>query len=158
VAKLQTAHRFEFNTPDIITGDSLTYIDASERKIKVVAKSIASDNTTLEATAGDESGETRTLYFNNLTLTELQDVADRSVDEMKYSGYDGSFTTFATPVVKHGDVVELINKTIPEQNGGYLVTRVVTRFGWGIGGRQDIYIKQKIYDLDANGVQIPINE
>jgi len=158
VAELQSSHRFEFNTPDIITGDSLTYIDASERKIKVVAKSIANDNTTLEATAGDESGETRTLYFNNLTLTELQDVADRSVDEMKYSGYDGSFTTFATPVVKHGDVVELINKTIPEQNGGYLVTRVVTRFGWGIGGRQDIYIKQKIYDLDANGVQIPINE
>jgi hypothetical protein len=156
VAELQSTHRFEFNTVNLISGDSLTYIDANERKIKVVAKSIARDNTTLEATAGDDSGETRTLYFNNKTLSELQDTADRSVDEMKYSGYDGSFTIFATPVVNHGDVVELINKTIPEQNGGYLVTRVVTRFGWGIGGRQDVYIKQKIYDLDANGVQIPI--
>jgi hypothetical protein len=158
VAELQNTHKFEFNTADIITGDSLTYIDASERKIKVVAKSISNDNTTLEATAGDASGETRTLYFNNYTLSALQNVADKSVDELKYSGYDGSFTTFATPAVKHGDTVELINKTIPEQSGGYLVTRVVTRFGWAIGGRQDIYIKQKIYDLDTEGNQIPINE
>jgi len=153
---LQSTHKFEFNTPNLINGDSLSYIDATERKIKVVAKSIQNDNSTLEATAGDVSGETRTLYFNNYTLQALQDTADRLVDELKYSGYDGSFTIFATPAVKHGDVVELINKTIPEQNGGYLVTRVVTRFGWSIGGRQDIYIKQKIYDLDADGNQIPI--
>jgi hypothetical protein len=158
VAELQKTHKFEFNTVDIIDGDNLTYVDSTERKIKVVAKSISDDNTALEATAGDISGETRTLYFNNLTLTELQDIADRSVDEIKYSGDDGSFTIFATPLVNHGDVVQLINKTIPEQSGGYLVTRVVTRFGWGIGGRQDVYIKQKIYDLDINGVQIPINE
>lgn len=156
--ELQSTHKFEFNTPNLINGDSLTYIDANERKIKVVAKSIQNDNTTLEATAGDLSGETRTLYFNNYSLADLQATADKSVDELKYSGYDGSFTIFATPVVKHGDVVELINKTIPEQNGGYLVTRVVTRFGWSIGGRQDVYIKQKIYDLDENGTQIPINE
>ena len=155
---LQKTHSFEFQTPQIITGDKLTYVDASERKIKVVCKSIDNNNNTLEATAGDASGEVRTLYFNNYTLAQLQDTADRLKNEMKYSGYDGSFTTFATPAVNHGDVVRLINKEIPEQNGGYLVTRVVTRFGWGIGGRQDIYIKQKIYDLDTQGNQIPITE
>jgi hypothetical protein len=53
--------------------------------------------------------------------------------------------------VNHGDVIELINETIPEQNGGYLVTRVVTRFGWSTGGRQDVYIKQKIYNLVEDG-------
>ena len=100
----------------------------------------------------------RTLYFNNYTLDQLQDTADKAVNELRYSGYDGNFTVFVDEPVRHGDVVELINKTIPEQNGGYLVTRVVTRFGWGIGGRQDIYIKQKIYDLDEDGNQIPINE
>jgi len=158
VEKLQKTFTFEFNTPTLINGDSLTYVDAQERKIKVVCKSIASDNTTLEATAGDESGEVRTLYFNNYSLSDLQKTADESVNELKYSGYDGYFTIFATPAVNHGDVVRLINKTIPEQNGGYLVTRVVTRFGFSIGGRQDVYIKQKIYDLDSNGKEIPINE
>jgi len=158
VSILQKVYSFEFQTTQIINGDSLTYVDASERKIKVVCKSIDNNNTTLEATAGDASGEVRTLYFNNKTLTDLQNTADRLKDELKYSGYDGSFTTFATPAVNHGDIVELINKEIPEQSGGYIVTRVVTRFGWSIGGRQDIYIKQKIYDLDTDGNQIPISE
>lgn len=151
--KLQSTHRFEFNTPNLINGDSLTFVDESERKIKVVCKSIDNNNKTLEAEAGDADGETRTLYFNNYNLTDLQSTADRLKNELKYSGYEGSFTTFVDPLVYHGDVVELVNRTIPEQSGAYLVTRVITRFGYNIGGRQDIYIKQKIYDLveDANG-------
>lgn len=148
---LQTTHRFQFKTPQLIDGDKLTYVDASERKIKVICKSIADDNTTLEATAGDADGEVRTLYFNNYTLKALQDTADRLVNELRYSGYDGAFTIFATPLVNHGDIVELINLEIPEQSGGYIVTKVVTRFGWAIGGRQDVTIKQKIYDLEDDG-------
>ena len=150
---LQTVHRFEFNTPTLINGDSLKFIDESERKIKVICKSIDDNNNTLEATAGDVDGETRTLYFNNYNLTDLQSTANRLKDGLKYSGYEGHFLTFVSPLVNHGDIVELINKTIPEQSGGYLVTQVVTTFGYNTGGRQKIYIKQKAYDLieDASG-------
>lgn len=148
---LQNTHRFEFQTAQLITGDSLTYVDATERKIKVICKSIADDNATLEATAGDSDGEIRTLYFNNYSLADLQSTADRLAEEYRYSGYDGFFTIFATPLVNHGDIAELINRQIPEQSGGYIVIRVVTRCGWSIGGRQDVYIKQKIYDLIDDG-------
>tara|TARA_R110000796_G_scaffold55294_2_gene128849 strand:- start:2921 stop:3946 length:1026 start_codon:yes stop_codon:yes gene_type:complete len=151
VSKLQTVHRFKFQTPTLISGDNLTYIDSLERKIKVICKSIDSNNNTLEATAGDESGEVRTLYFNNYTLSDLQTTADRLKDELKYSGYEGFFTIFASQNVKHGDVVELINDQIPEQSGGYLTPRVVSSAGWGIGGRQSVYVKQKIYDLVSDG-------
>lgn len=153
VPKLQSVYRFEFNTTSLINGDSLKFIDESERKIKVVCKSIDNKNNTLEATAGDADGETRTLYFNNYSLTDLQNTADRLKDQLKYSGYEGNFTTFVSPLVNHGDIVELVNRTIPEQSGAYLVTRVLTRFGYNTGGRQRIYIKQKVYDLveDANG-------
>lgn len=158
--KLQKVHRFQFQTPQLIDGEKLNYVDAKERKIKVVCKSIDNKNTALEATAGDASGEVRTMYFNNYTLKDLQSTADRLVKEYRYSGYDGEFTIFATPLVNHGDVVELINLEIPEQSGGYLVTKVVTRFGWDIGGRQDVTIKQKIYDLYDSGngkfIQKPI--
>lgn len=150
VPKLQNTFRYEFNTPSLISGKGLTFIDESERKIKVVCKSIDNNNNTLEATAGDADGETRTLYFNNYTLADLQATADRLKDELKYSGYEGNFTVFANKLVNHGDVVELVNRTIPEQSGAYLVTRVNTRFGWSTGGRQNIYIKQKIYDLVEN--------
>lgn len=150
VPKLQSTHRFEFNTPNLINGKNLTFVDSSERKIKVVCKSIDNNNNTLEATAGDQDGETRTLYFNNYSLKDLQATADRLKDELKYSGYEGNFTTFIDPIVNHGDVVELVNRTIPEQSGAYLVTRVVTRAGYNVGGRQNVYIKQKVYDLVEN--------
>lgn len=150
VPKLQTVHRFEFNTPSLIDGSNLTFVDESERKIKVVCKSIDNNNKTLEAEAGDSDGEVRTLYFNNYTLAELQSTANRLKDELKYSGYEGYFKTFISPLVNHGDVVELINRTIPEQSGAYLVTKVVTTFGYNTGGKQKVYIKQKIYDLVEN--------
>lgn len=158
--KLQKTHRFEFNTTNLISGESLTFVDESERKIRVVCKSIDNNNKTLEAEAGDIDGETRTLYFNNYSLKDLQSTADRIKNQLKYSGYEGSFLTFIDPIVNHGDVVELVNRTIPEQSGAYLVTRVVTRFGFNVGGRQEIYIKQKIYDLveDANGNLVKANE
>ena len=153
VPKLQTTHRLEFNTTDVIDGDQLTYVDKEEMRIKVVCKSIDKYNNTLEATAGDEDGEVRTLYFNNYSLKDLQTTADRLKDDLKFSGYDGFFTMFSVPAVKHGDVVELINRTIPEQSGAYLVSKVLTTFGYNTGGRQKVYIKQKIYDLveDENG-------
>lgn len=158
VSKLQKDHTFKFFTPQIITAEALNYLDATERKIKVVCKSIDDNNNTLEVKAGDDSGETRTLYFNNYTEADLKATAKRLVNELKYSGYEGNFTAFATPSVNHGDIVELINSEIPEQSGGYIVDRVVTRAGWGIGGRQDIYIKQKVYDLDSEGNQIEITQ
>tara|TARA_R110002126_G_scaffold89252_1_gene213375 strand:- start:1589 stop:2617 length:1029 start_codon:yes stop_codon:yes gene_type:complete len=152
VPKLQNTYRFEFNTVQIISGDNLEYVDKDERKIKVVCKSIDNANNTLEATAGDADGETRTLYFNNITLKDLQATADRLKDELRYSGYNGNFETFASPAVNHGDIIELINKEIPEQSGGYLCSKVVSNFGYAIGGRQYIYLKQKIYDLvEING-------
>jgi len=158
VSELQKTHVFNFFTPQIITAEALNYLDASERKIKVVCKSIDNVNNTLEATAGDQDGETRTLYFNNKTEPDLKATAKRLANELKYSGYEGNFTAFATPAVNHGDIIELINNEIPEQSGGYICDRVVTRAGWGIGGRQDIYIKQKIYDLDSEGNQVAISE
>ena len=156
VPSLQSVHTFNFFTSDVITADSLKYVEASERELKIVCKSIDNANNTLEATAGDASGETRTFYFNNYTLKALQDTADRLKDELKYSGYEGHFTTFASRNVKHGDIIELINPEIPEQSGGYICDRVDTRAGWNIGGRQDIFIKQKIYDLNEDGNQIAI--
>ena len=158
VSELQSVHRFEFNTPQLIDGEKLDYVDARERPIKVICKSIDKNDNALEYSAGDSDGEVRTFYFSNYTEATLKSTAERLVDKYKYSGYDGYFTIFATPLVKHGDVIELINKTIPEQSGGYLTTKVVTRYGWDIGGRQDVYIKQKIYDLIDNGSGVYIQK
>jgi len=146
VPELQNTVRFTFFR-DIINGDGLTWVNEDERKIKVKAISIKPDNTRLEAEAGDSSGEVRTLYFYNIdNVADLQAIADAQVNELRYSGFVGDFTTFMTPRVNHGDIIELVNPQIPEKNGAYLVDKVVTTCGMN-GGRQKISIKQKVGDV-----------
>ena len=121
-----------------------------DRKIKVVAKSIKDDNTSLTAKAGDADGETRTVYFYNAdSIEDLQKFADLQVEQLKYSGYEGSFEVFGGLPVNHGDIIEIVNPQIPEQSGGYICEKITTSCGMN-GLRQNIAIKQKLYNLTKN--------
>ena len=143
VPELQTRHGFTMYD-DIIDGDSMEYINAFDRKIKVKAISIQDDNSKIEAEAGDADGSTRTLHFNGISdENELLKIAESHVEEYKYDGFDGSFLTFGHQWVEHGDIVDLTNPKIPEQNGSYIVDKVVTKCGMG-GIRQIISIKQRV--------------
>lgn len=154
VPKLQKTIRFEIFKNIIDDGENLQYINDFDRKIKVVAKSILDDNTELKHETGDSDGETRTLYFTNIkSEKDLEIKAKSCVNKLKYSGFEGSFETFLTPIVQHGDLVEIINPQFPEQSGGYLVDEVTINAGTGTGGRQKISIKQKVYDLNKQGDQ-----
>jgi len=152
VVKLQKTIRFTMFQDIIDDGDGLKYVDAEDKKIKIVAKSILDDNTELKHEAGDSDGETRTLFFTNIkSEKDLEIKAKASISKLKYSGFEGDFETFLTPEVRHGDLVEIINPQIKEQSGAYIVSKVVTSAGSGIGGRQKISIKQKVYDLIKEG-------
>ena len=49
--------------------------------------------------------------------------------KLKTEGLEGTFTTFGDQFCDHGDTVNLINNELPDQNGSYLVSKVVTNFG-----------------------------
>ena len=140
---------------DIINADGLQFINDFDREIKVVAKSIKNDNSELTATAGDENGETRTVYFYNIeTIEDLQKIADAKVSQLKYSGYEGKFKSFGgeyfgDQFTNHGDIVEIVNPQIPEQSGAYICEKVETICGMD-GIKQSISIKQKVYNLTKN--------
>lgn len=143
VPKLQKRHEFEMNY-NIIDGDSLTWVNAFDRKIQIKAVSILDDNSRIEATAGDTDGSTRVLNFDNITdENDLLKIAESHIEEYKYDGFEGSFTTFGDRFVEHGDIIDLIIKKTPEQNGSYLVDKVVTTCGMS-GIRQTISIKQRV--------------
>ena len=154
VPELQKTVRFTM-FKDIINADSLQFINDFDRLIKVVAKSINSDNTQLTAEAGDHDGDVRTLHLENVdSIEDLQAFADSKVSQMKYSGYEGDLKTFGgeyfdDQFVDHGDIVEIVNPQIPEQSGAYVCDKVVTECGMN-GIRQMISIKQKVYDLAKN--------
>jgi hypothetical protein len=47
----------------------------------------------------------------------------------KDTGFRGSFTTFGSPIVRHGDRVKLVDPVINDRNGFYIVKSVETSFG-----------------------------
>jgi hypothetical protein len=95
----------------------------------------------LEAFVGKKGGEVRTLYFFDVkTEAELKKMGEERLRRFYYEGYRGSFTTFGEPFVKHGDIIKLRDKVLPEREGAYFVKSVKRKFGVSDGYRQEIEI------------------
>jgi hypothetical protein len=105
----------------------------------VVAVSIDDNNNRTTVEVGDKDGEQRTFNYYNLSKPDLETVANTELQKLKYNGYKGSFSTFGTPVVKHGDTVTLIDRLYPEREGTYSVKAVNTGFGTS-GYRQTVFL------------------
>lgn len=128
---------------NIIDYENLDFIRLEDQNLKVTAINILSNNTRQQIEVGDTFGEQRTLYYYNLSASDVKKLATEQLEKLKYTGYRGSFTTFLKPYVKHGDAIKLVDPLIPDRNGVYLVRKVVTTFGMN-GGRQEITLDRKI--------------
>lgn len=120
---------FEGKGLNAIITEDLEYLKEDETAIKVKAISMLENNKKIEIEVGDPNGEQRTITKYNLTEAELKEVATREIDRLRYEGFRGSFKTFLTPVVYHGDEIEIIDPKTPERNGVYLVEAVEHEIG-----------------------------
>lgn len=127
---------------DIIEHD-LTYQDAESVRLKVTAISINPDNTKTEIEVGDPEGEQRTLTYYNVSKEDLTQFATRDLGKFRFTGFRGTFKTFGTPVVRHGDIVELVDPAIKDRNGRYIVKAVTTSFGQS-GYKQEIELDARV--------------
>ncbi|GAB3194720.1 hypothetical protein ABID22_000129 [Pontibacter aydingkolensis] len=143
--KNTTSYRLEkeFVFQQQIIDDSLEYLSAEDRKIKIKATSIDDKNQKIEYETGDADGESRDIFAYNLSAKDLKVLADNSISKYKYSGFEGDFTTFGNPRVRHGDAAKLVDWQYPERNGTYIVKAVTTTFG-NNGFRQQVTLAQKI--------------
>lgn len=123
----------------IIDADGLKYQRSEDISIRVVAISMQSDNSKKEVSVGDVEGSQRTFYTYNSTEAALKEFANLKLEEVKYTGYSGTFETFGEPLVKHGDVAKLTSIKLPERNGNYEVVSVNRSFGI-YGYRQEIQL------------------
>ena len=117
--------------------DDLEFLTKDELIIAVKAISNNADGTKTEIELGDKGGDTTTLNFYNLKKTELQKVAEKEIERLKYDGWRGGFTAFGEPFIKHGDVIELRHEKDSDKTGAYWVDEVVYTYGVN-GYRQDI--------------------
>jgi hypothetical protein len=134
----------EFEFQKNIIEDQLEFTTADDVELNVTVINVKKDNTIDDpVVAGSPDGEKRVIYTYNLPQSTLKNIAEENLVKLKYTGFKGSFLTFLNPVVKHGDSIKLINKIIPDQNGVYIVKRVLTTSGIS-GGRQEIFLDRKI--------------
>lgn len=145
--------KFVFNKNQenaIIDDSSLEFQQAKDISIKIVAKLMGANNTWEEVTVGDTDGAQRSffLYWDPASREpkpSLKDFANLKLNEVKYTGYHGSFETFGGDknYVRHGDIAELESDKFPERNGKYLIKSVRRTHGVN-GSRQNIEIGARV--------------
>jgi hypothetical protein len=122
--------KYEF-TRNIIS-DRLEYRTSKDIKIRVKAISFKKNNEKTIAYGGDEKGELHTLHLPiGLSQSELEIQAEKEAKRLRFDGYQGQLTSFHRPIVRHGDIAQIIDNEFPEREGRFIVDRVLTSFGVG---------------------------
>ena len=121
--------------------NDLNYLSKEERTVKVVAESVqnfAKTKKKLKFELGDPDPKTtinKTLSVT--TLNDLQAEVKRIYDLYKKEGFDGSFTTFGTPSVQHGQKVKITSSLYNDREGIYYIDSIKKKFSRD-GYRQEI--------------------
>jgi hypothetical protein len=123
-------------------GNSLNYVRADDLKILIKGVSTLTNGTKIEAEFGDKDGQLRQLAHYNKTKKELEVLVKMDYQKSKQDKFDGSFTAFGIPSVKHGQKANLTSTLYKDRNGTYYVEGVTKTFGTG-GIRQVIKLDQK---------------
>jgi hypothetical protein len=119
------------------------YVKASDVKLKVKAISMMPNNTKYTASLGDNDGEQRTLHFYNIPKSDLEELAKKEIEKLKYDGFRGKFMAFGEPLARVADIADLRNDRVPDQNGKYMIKSNEIKFGT-TGFLQTIELGNKI--------------
>jgi hypothetical protein len=98
----------------------------------------------------NNEGERRTLFFPGITdPASLAKLGANKLRNYYYTGFKGHFTTFAYPLVKLGDYIQLVDPVLPDRTGYYVVKSVL--YSGGINGHR------QVIELDYKLVETPDN-
>lgn len=128
----------------VINSNQLSYKQAEEVSIKVRCTSMNDLNVKTTVEVGADDGEQRDYHYYNLTETELKEIANKRLNEERYTGFFGEMETLLEPYVKHGDRAKITSKKLPERNGVYLIKGVRRLIDVEIGGRQYLQLGVKV--------------
>ena len=121
--------------------NDLNYLSKEERTVKVIAESVqnfAKTKKKLKFELGDPDPKTTiNKTLNVTTLNDLQAEVRRIYDLYKKEGFDGSFTTFGTPSVQHGQKVKITSSLYNDREGIYYIDSIKKKFSRD-GYRQEI--------------------
>jgi hypothetical protein len=134
-----------FNLERNCVSTSLNYKKKEDVSLKIKVVSTLANGTKVEVdNIGDKDGNERQLTFYNIEVkAELERLGVLEYQKFKVDKFEGSFTAFGIPSVRHGLKVILKSNLYDDRNGTYYIEKVVKKFT-PQGIRQEITLGDKV--------------
>ncbi|WP_220764304.1 hypothetical protein [Flavobacterium sp. UMI-01] len=134
-----------FNLERNCVSTALNYKKKEDVSLKIKVVSTLSNGKKIEVdNIGDKDGNERQLTFYNIELkAELERLGKLEYEKYKVDKFEGSFTAFGIPTVRHGLKVTIKSNLYEDRNGNYYIEKVVKTFKPG-GIRQEITLGDKV--------------
>lgn len=137
-----TANKVRFVYGENIVKHNLEFKRAEDIRLGVEVIINRKDGKKSRIKIGDADGEKRTINLYNESETNAKAIGDRALKKMKYSGLRGDFIAFGEPLVRRGDIVDLVDDLEGYLTGKYWV-QAVTRTSGMDGLRQKIKLAER---------------
>lgn len=138
-----TSGTVRYNLRQNVVNTSLKYRNADDVQLRIKAVHIDDNNQKTEVEVGDKDASLRTYYFYDISdRAALRARADELLLREKYSGYEGSITTFLVPHVLPGMRAD-ITDTRFGRSGSYFVEKVKITYGTS-GARREVWLGVKL--------------
>lgn len=123
----------------------LNYKNKEDISLKIKVVSTLRNGTKVEVeNIGDKDGNERQLTFYNIEVkAELERLGKLEYQKYKQDRYDGSFTAFGIPSVKHGMKANIKSTLYEERGGIYYIEKVAKKYSRN-GIRQEITLGDKV--------------
>ena len=134
--------RVNFHLERNCVSSALNYVRKDDISILIKGLSTLSNGSKVEVEFGDANGQPRQLTHYNKTRDELKVLVQRDYEKYKQDRFDGSFTAFGIPSVKHGQKAVITSSLYEDRNGVYYIEGVTKTFSRD-GIRQVIKLDEK---------------
>lgn len=139
-----TVKPVKFNLEKNVVDNNLQYRSREEIMLEIKGTSKLVKGKKLEYVMGTPGGDRLELsYYNIKVMADLIKLVKADYDKRMADGFDGSFTAFGIPSVRHGWKVDLTSTLYPDRVGMYYIEGVEKTFGSN-GYRQAIKLGDKV--------------
>ncbi|WP_027380288.1 phage late control protein [Chryseobacterium daeguense] len=124
--------------------NNLEYKTEDEKKLKIKYTYIDKKNHKKSVEVGDSDGELRTFHTSVVSdEKKLEEMARAELKKNKYSGFEGSVTSFLIPYATRGMAAVIRDKKHKNREGKYFIKKVVTSYGMN-GARREVTLSNKL--------------
>jgi phage protein D len=122
-----------------IEESDLTYMNAEDKKVMVVVKSLQPDGTVKEIEVGSTGGDKVEIKCPTSDVKSMKALGEIELKRRSYNGYEGSITGWLIPQCMPADSATIHDSDYPKKDGTYFVSAVTTEFS-SSGGKRKVQL------------------